>query len=177
MSGKKRTVDGENLMGEEAQKINNFNQDLEDLLVALFSQPVFEVGEGCFTRDIGIANPREESIVPTLFFVPQGLQEGFHIGELFKVAKELQEKETDRVIGNTGTTISISHQGADEREVNQGGSKAGEAANYTAALFDPDIAMLEGILGKPEDLRFWKGSEVVLVNADTDAVEFAHDLA
>ena len=177
VGGKKRAVDGEDLMGEEPQKVDNLYQHVEDLLVELFSQPNLKVGEGCLTGYVGIANPCVKSIVSALIPISQGLQEGFHVGELFKVTKERQKKEADGVIGNTGNAISVRHQRADEREVNQRGNKAGKSSDYAAALFDPDVAMFEGVLGKPEYFRFRKGSEVLLLNADTDAIEFAHYLA
>lgn len=54
---KQRTVNGNNLMGEESQKIRDLDKYLENLLAALFSQPPFEVCKGCFARDVGVAKP------------------------------------------------------------------------------------------------------------------------
>jgi hypothetical protein len=177
VGGKKCAVDGEYFMREEPQKVYDLNQDVKDLLVAIFSQSAFEVGKGCLTGEMGMANPCVKSVVSALIPIPQYVQEGFYIGELLEVAKELQKKETHGVIGNTGNTISVCHQRADKGEINQRGNKTGEAAGYAAPLFYPDIAMFEAVLGKPEGFGFEEGPEMFLENADTDAVEFAHDLA
>jgi hypothetical protein len=112
---------------------------MEDAIIQGFAQTIFEIGEGRLTRDKTITNARIEPVVLSFNRVPHHVNEGFHIGILFEVAKELQQEETDRVIGETRWAIGMGHNGADKGEIYQGRDESGKAADDTAVGMDFDI--------------------------------------
>lgn len=124
-----------------------------------------------------IANTSIEAIMFPLFLVPEHFHEGFHVGVPFQVAKKLQQKEAYWIIGKAQHRVFVSHDGADKREVNQGGDKPGKPADDTTIGMDFDIAPFVGVLRQPEVPRFGEGPIVFGVNVNTDAVEFFDDVA
>jgi len=70
-----------------------------------------------------IADACIEPVVLPFDWVARHVKEGFHVGVLFEIAKELQQEETDRVIGEAQEGILVGHNGADEREVYKRGDK------------------------------------------------------
>ena len=52
-------------------------------------------------------------------WVSHNVEEGFHIGVLFEVAEEFQQKETDRVIGEAKGGVFVGDNGADKGEIYQ----------------------------------------------------------
>lgn len=74
--------------------------------------------------------------------IPHNIKKGFHVGVLFQVAEQFQQKETDRVIGKAEGLICVSYNGADKGEIYQGRDKSGKPANNPAIRVDFDIPAL-----------------------------------
>jgi len=125
MRRKKSTINGEDLIRKESQKICNLHQDMKDIIVKLFTQAFFKIGKGGFTGYIGIVDTGIQSKMLSPIPVLEDFQKGFHVGVFFKVTEELAEKKADRVIGKTRRGIFVGDNGTDKREICQGGDKTG----------------------------------------------------
>jgi len=120
MRRKKSTINSEDLIRKESQKICNLDEDMKDIIVKLFSQPFFKIGKGGLTGDMVIVDTGIQSKMFSPVSVMEDAQEGFHVGIFFKVTEELAEKKADRVIGKTGRGIFVGDNGTDKREIYQG---------------------------------------------------------
>lgn len=84
---------------------------------------------------VGLAGEmRVDTGIDTVMFTSFGVmdhgQEGLHVRELFQKAKELKQKEADRVIGMASFgRVSRSGQGADKRKIDQRGNETSQAAD------------------------------------------------
>ena len=105
------------------------------------------------------------------------IKKGLHVGVLFEVTEQFQQKESDRVIGESESAIFVGDNGADEGEVYQGRDKSGKSADDPAVGMDFDVAAPVVVFGQPEDLGLWEWSIVLGVDANTNAVEFLDDAA
>jgi len=114
MGRKERSIGGDDLIGEEPQQFGNLHQDVEDLVVTNLPQPPLEIGEGGLARDMIRCYPSIKTVMLSPFSVPEHFHKAFHIGEFFNMAEEIQKKEADRIVGNSGNGIRGSDQGADE---------------------------------------------------------------
>jgi hypothetical protein len=176
MSGEKGSIDGEDLIGKESQKVGHFHQDMKDIIVKLFSQSLLEIGKGSFTGDVGIADTGIQSKMFPPIPVLENFQEGFHVGVFFKGTEELGEKKAHRVIGKAEARVTVSDNGADEREIHQGGDEPGQTAHDRPVRMNFNVSTLVPILGQPECLGFWKRVVVFGVDSEMDAVEFFDDI-
>jgi len=140
--GEEGAIQGEDLIGDEAKELGDLHQDVEDLVVELFSQALLEIGEGGATRHIGVADAGVEPIMFAFFLIPDDFYKAFHVGEFFEVSKELQKKEAHRVIGKTNERVFMSDDGAHEGEVHQGADKAGQTSYDASVGVDFDMAAL-----------------------------------
>jgi len=120
---------------------------MEDLIVKRFPQPVFEVGECCFTREVGILDACIEPIMPSLIPIANDFHEIVHGGIFFKIPEQLYQKQTDGVIGKAHEGIFMGDDGPYKREIDQGSHETGKSADDPAIGMDPDISLLVGILG------------------------------
>ena len=105
------------------------------------------------------------------------MKKGLHIGVLFEVTEEFQQKETDRVIGEADKAIFVGDNGADKGEVYQGRDKSGKSANDPAVGMDFDVAPLVVVFRQPEEPGLWEWPVVLGVDANTNAIEFLDDAA
>ena len=103
------------------------------------------------------------------------MKKGLHIGVLFEVTEELQQKETDRVIGEADKAIFVGDNGADKGEVYQGRDESGKSANDPAVGMDFDVAALVVVFRQPEVPGLWEGAVVLGVDGNPNAVEFLDD--
>lgn len=92
-----------------------------------------------------IADACIKPVVLSFDWIACHVKEGFHVGVLFEIAEELQQKETDRVIGEAQEGILVGHNGPDEREVYKRGDKSRKPAADTAIGVNFDVAPLVGI--------------------------------
>ena len=106
MRRKKSTINGEDPIRKESQKICNLHQDMKDIIVKLFTQAFFKIGKGGFTGYIGIVDTGIQSKMLSPVSVMEDAQEGFHVGIFFEETEELAEKKADRVIGKAKIRVS-----------------------------------------------------------------------
>ena len=66
-------------------------------------------------------DPGIEAIGLSPFAVSKRLDERLHVGILFKVAEQIKEKKTDRVIVDAVRRVPVGDEGADGRKVDEGG--------------------------------------------------------
>jgi len=140
MSGEKGTVSSKNLERQQAQQLSDLHKHMEDLIVEGLAQPSPEISEGSLTWQMRVSNASVEAIMFPFFPVMDRVKEGLHIGGLFKVAEQLDEKQTNRVIGKTTDAISMRHNRADEGKIHQGGYEPRQAPYYTAIGMDLNVS-------------------------------------
>ena len=92
ISGEKSAISSEDLKGQEAKQLSDLHQHMEDLIVEGLAQPSPEISEGSLTWQMRVSNASVEAIMFSLFSVMDRVEEGLHIGVLFKVAEQLHEK-------------------------------------------------------------------------------------
>jgi hypothetical protein len=109
--------------------------------------------------------------------IAQDVHKGVHIRIFFDVAKKLEQKQTDGIIGEADQAIPASNDRADKRKIDQSSYKSGKAADNAAVGFDFDISAPVGIFGQPEYARLWKGCVVIGVDLNMNAVELFEDAA
>jgi len=140
MGREERAISGQYLEGEKTEQLCDFYKHMEDLIVKAFSQPSSEISEGSLTWQMRVSNASVEPIMLSFFPVMDGVEEGFHIGRFFKVTEQLDEKQTNRVIGKTTDAISMRHNRADEGKIHQGGYEPRQAPYYTAIGMDLNVS-------------------------------------
>ena len=74
---------------------------MEDRIIQGLAQTIFEIGKCCLTRNKLITDACIEPVVLSSDGIPHHVNKGFQVGILFEIAKELQQEEADRVIGET----------------------------------------------------------------------------
>ena len=97
------------------------------------------MSEGPLTGDKLIADAGIDPVVLSINRVVQHIKEGFHIGVLFDVAEQFQQKETDRVIAEADETIGMGYNGAGKGEIYQRRDESGKPADDPAIRMDFDI--------------------------------------
>jgi hypothetical protein len=111
---------------------------------------VSEIG---FTGNMRGRDTRIETIMSSLFFIPNEGEEGFEIGELLQVSEQLQEKEADRIIGmSSHRGVGWSDDGSHERKIDQGSDKASESTGNLPRGFDLDPSGDKGVRGEKSAL-------------------------
>jgi len=115
---------------------------MEDLVVQGFTQAIFEISEGSLTGDKPIADAGIDPVVLSFNGVVQHIKECFHIGVLFEVAEQFQQKETDRVIAEADETIGMGYNGAGKGEIYQRRDESGKPADNPAIRMDFDMPTL-----------------------------------
>ena len=78
------------------------------------------MGESALAGDEAIVKACVKTVMPASDRIAQDVDKGFHIGKLFEVAEELSQEETDRIVSRCEDGIPVCHNGADEREIDQG---------------------------------------------------------
>lgn len=146
MGREKGAISGQYLEGQKTKHLSDLYKDMEDLIVKALAQACPEISEGGLTWQMGVSNASIEPIMLSLFPVMDGVKESLHIGELFKVAEQIDEKQANRIIGEPGDAILVCHYGTDEGKVNEGGYESGQATDYTAIGMDLNISSPIGIL-------------------------------
>jgi len=147
VAGKEGSVGGENLIGEEAQKLGDLHQHMKDPIVEFLPQPVLKVGDGGLTGQMLFI---DTGILPVVFPpvpVTECEEETFHVGVFFKVAEEFQQEEAHRVIGKAPQAVLMRDDGADEGKIHQGGDKAGQAPYDVPVVPHLDVAAFIGVAG------------------------------
>ncbi len=177
VGGEKGAVGGQDLKGEETQKVCDLHQGMEDDIVQGLAQTILEIGEGSLTRNEPIADPCIEPVVLSPDGIPQHVYEGLHVRELFEVVEELQEKQTDRIVGEPPNAIGVGYDRSDKGEIDQGRDEPGQPADKSPIGVNLDVATFELVLREPELLWLGERAVVLGMDMDMDAVEFFEDVA
>jgi len=123
VGGKEGSIGSDYLVGDKSEQLDDLHQDVKYPVVKFLPQSFLEVGEGGLTGDIK-TDTGEKTVMSSPFPIPKDLHEGFHVGVFFEVSEKIEKKKTDGIIGDPGDGISMSDQGTDEGEINQGGHKS-----------------------------------------------------
>jgi hypothetical protein len=92
---------------------------------------------------------RTETIMSSLFFIPNEGEEGFQIRKLLQVLEEFKEKEANRVIGmSSHRGVGWTGDGSHERKIDQGSDKASESTGNLPRGFDLDPSGDKGVRGE-----------------------------
>lgn len=67
-----------------------------------------------------------------LFFIMKRVDEIFHVGELFKKSKQLQQKDADRIIGLAPESVFMRDNGPYKGKIDEGSDKPGETRRQYA---------------------------------------------
>ena len=92
--------------------------------------------------------------MPPFYRISEDFNEAFHIGELLEVAEQLQDEYAHRVIREADQFVLLGHDGANKRDVYQGGDESGKPSNDPAVGVDFDASALVSVFGKPEGFGF-----------------------
>lgn len=142
IGGKEGAVCCKDFIRKEPEEFGDFDEDMEDLIIEFFSQPVFEIRECSVTRqmsrvDTGI-DPKMFPSIP----IPNGMHEVLHGGISFKIAKEFDQKEAHGIVGEAGQGVLMGYDRSDKREVNQGSDESGKSTGDSAIGMNFDVAAL-----------------------------------
>lgn len=111
---------GQDLKGDHLKLVEEVHQHMEDFIIEPFPEADTEIGEGplrrdMLHRDVSVGPVRSASV-----FIMEHFKELTHVLMTINIPKEVQQKETDRIIeGRAIGGISVCHQRSDEREVDQ----------------------------------------------------------
>ena len=144
---KEGPVGGDDLIGEKPEALGDLHQDVKDLIVKVLPQTLFKIGESGFTGNVLVADAGVKTKVLSTFPVTHRLHEGFHVGILFEMAEEIQQKKADRIVGDPDQTVPMGDDGTDKRKIHQGRNKPGKPAFQSAVVMDADIPALIGVFG------------------------------
>jgi hypothetical protein len=144
---KEGPVGSDDFIGEKPETFGDLDQDVKDLIVKLFPQTLFKVGESGLTGDVLIADAGVKTKVLSHLPVMQRLHEGFHVGILFEMAEKIEKKKTYRIIGVPDQAVPMGDDGADKRKIHQGRNKAGKPSLDSSIVMDTDIPALVGVFG------------------------------
>ena len=147
------------------------------LIIKLLSQPVFIMGESPLTRHIWIFDACICAIMFSFFFIIERFEEVLHGGKLFKIPKQFQQKNADRIIGPAPERVLMSDNRPYKRKIDEGGEKTGEAPCNSAIRMDSDMPRLEGVSGEPEFLWLWKRTIMFVMDFNANTIELFDDIA
>jgi len=116
---KEGPVGGDDFIGKKSEQFGDLHQDMKDLIVKIFPQPVLEVGKGGFAGDVLKADPGVETVMPPAVPVPEHFHEGLHVRIFFDMPEQFQKEKTCGIIGDSNQGILMGDQGADEGEIYQ----------------------------------------------------------
>lgn len=87
---------------------------MENLIIQVFAQTIFEMGKGAFSGNKLIADACIEPVVTSSNRIMKHLNKIFHVGKFFEIAEELQQEQADGVISKPQTLVLVSYNGPDK---------------------------------------------------------------
>jgi len=119
---------------------------MEDAIIQGFAQAIFEIGEGGLTGDKTITNACIEAVVLSFNGIAHHMKKGFHVGILFEVAEQFDQKQADGVVGEANETIPVGYDGSHKGKIYQRRDESCKAADDAAVRVDFNISGLVGVL-------------------------------
>jgi len=170
--GKQGAVGGLDAIAQETELLDQGNEGVEDFQATALSEPASEVGKGGATGDGIVAESGKGPIRLTQPGIAQDGAEVFDIGDLVEIAAEVENEQRDGIVARGAEDgIGVGGDGADEREIDEGGDELREAAANGSVVVDMDKLGTELIPGEPAGFFLGKRFEVGPVDSGIDFLE------
>jgi len=170
--GKQGAIGGLDAIAQEAKFLDKENEGMQSLLITADSDSAAEVGKGGAAGGAIVTQPGKGAIGLTQPGIAQDRAEVFDIGDFVEIAGQVKDKERDGIVARAAENgIGVGRDGADEREIDEGGDQLREAAKDGAIVVDMDKLGMELVTGEPAGFFLGKWFGVSPVDSGIDFLE------
>jgi len=114
------TVMREESGGDNIKEAEDFDEEMEDGVIAIFTDTGTEIGEISLTRDAMFKDTGIDSIGVAIKFIMEGFTEILHGREAMKEAEDIAEEKRDGVKAEAAfIRVGVSNKGANEGEIDK----------------------------------------------------------
>jgi hypothetical protein len=169
---KEGSIGGQETEAQEVEFFDEGDEGMEDFLVTAFSEAGAKVGKGRAAGDARVEYSGKGSIRLAAFGIAQDGAEVFDVGNSVEIAGEVEDKKRDGIVARGAEDgIGIGGDGANKREIDQGGDQLRESAANRTVVIDVDRLRVKLITGEPAGLFLGKGLGMSPVDGGIDFLE------
>lgn len=175
--GEQGPVSGQDIEAQQSQFLSKGNKGMKNLLIQGFSNTNAEVGEGSRTGNTIVANAGKKAVVASTLGIPKDKTEVLDESNPFQITEQVEKEKGDRIIArSTEDGISLSSDGADEGEIDDGSDQLGDATANGAVVVDMNVLLSKLVMRKPTSLFLGKWFAVPAVDKRIDFPELSDNI-
>jgi hypothetical protein len=166
-------ISGQDAKGQQAELFYQGDQGVKNLQVAGLAEAVAEVGEGSLAGNPWLVQTSHGTVELAALGIVYDTAEGLDIEVAFEKTAQVEKEKGDGIIAAAALNgVSIGHDGADEREIDERDNELGETAADGTVIMDFGVLGLEAIEGNPSGFLLGERPGMGQLDGRIDFLEF-----